>query len=262
MDTKRIVGQLCIPCFFNQKCILFRRCCPQSISKAYSVITYGIMMYRLNYNNKILSPQEREEFRKLSDECITEFSASIDGIYQLAKEFSLSGNSGSNQINDTLTDVCIFIGISFCDCIVLTKLFVMATNSYEKSCLRGKLKVLLNESFKKLYGFNEKGYKDSYCAKLEQIISMFPAFEYEFRSILSDLAHFSKNSWWKEERNAEVHIDVHKLYASRHKEINESKVAMEAVQLFGIYNRFTNLMKRLNQMYINYMMLSLSSNIV
>ena len=48
-------------------------------------------------------------------------------------------------------------------------------------------KVQLNESFKKLYGFNKKAYKDSYCAQLENIITMFPGFTSEFDELLLDL---------------------------------------------------------------------------
>ena len=87
-------------------------------------------------------------------------------------------------------------------------------------------KVQLNESFKKLYGFNKKAYKDSYCAQLENIITMFPGFKSEFDELLLDLELIWKDSWWKDERDAEVHIDAAKLYELRHEEINESKVVM------------------------------------
>ncbi|MBS4767259.1 hypothetical protein KG007_13730 [Alistipes sp. kh20] len=211
------------------------------------------MIPELNYNNKILSTQERDEFCKFADGLINDFAESIDGMYQIAMEVSSTGNSAFNEITDTTISISTFINFSFCDCIVLTKLFVRATNPYEKSFLRGKLKVQLNESFKKLYGFTDKGYKDSYCAKLEKIILMFPAFKDEFNAILSDLKQISKKPWWKEERNVEVHIDIAKLYESRHEEINESKVAMETLQLTNAFNRFNRLMTRLNRVYIAYM---------
>ncbi len=206
------------------------------------------MVRTLSYNNKILSPEEREEFYKLADETINEFSASIDGMHQIIKEDS----SSLDEITSTIINVSTFINICYGDCIVLTKYFIMATNPYAKRCLRGKLKVLLNESFKKLYGFNDKGYKESYCAKLENIIQMFPSFRNKFNAILSDLEDISKHSWWKDERNAEVHIDVMKLYESRQEEINESKVAMETMQLIDFFQRFNRLMAILNQTYINH----------
>lgn len=96
----------------------------------------------------------------------------------------------------------------------------------------------LNESFKKLYGFNGV-YKGSYCAKLEMIITkFFPEYKKPFDELLSDFEQISKDPWWKEERDAEVHIDVTKLYALRHEEINERKVAMEADQLTSLIHRF------------------------
>lgn len=98
----------------------------------------------------------------------------------------------------------------------MNKSFVRATHPYEKSFLRGKLKVQLNESFKKLYGFNGV-YKGSYCAKLEMIITkFFPEYKKPFDELLSDFEQISKEPWWKEERNTEVHIEAAKLYALRH----------------------------------------------
>lgn len=211
------------------------------------------MIREITYNNRILTEEERDEYCRISDECIDEFSASIDGMCQLAKSAPASDNSDHKKITDTITNIGIFTGYSFCDCIVLTKLFIRATNPYEKSFIRGKLKVQLNEGFKKLYGFGKKGYKDSYCARLGEIIPMFPGFKPEFEELLSDLEQVSRNSWWKDERDAEVHIDASKLYELRHEEINESKEVMEAEQLMDLFNRFNNLIARLHKVYLNYM---------
>lgn len=81
---------------------------------------------------------------------------------------------------------------------------------------------------------------------------MFPGFKDEFDELLSDLEQISKNSWWKDERDAEVHIDATKLYELRHEEINESKIVMEAVQLTDLFNRFNHLVARLHRVYLNY----------
>ncbi len=210
------------------------------------------MISKLSYNNRILTPDERVEYCKISEHYINDFSEYINGLYQLAKDPLLSNNSASSQINNTIIKTSLFIQYSFCDCAVFNKLFVRATNPYEKSMLRGKLKVLLNESFKKLYGFNKKGYKDSYCAQLEAIMPMFPGFKNEFDELLSDLAQISKDSWWKDERNAEVHIDAVRLYELRHEEINESKVVMETSQLIACFNRFNNLMRNLSKASLDY----------
>lgn len=114
------------------------------------------MIRELTYNNRILTAEERDEFCRISDEYIDEFSVAIDGMCQLAKSAPASDNSDYKKITDTIIHIGIYTGYSFCDCIVLTKLFIRATNPYEKSFIRGKLKVQLNEGFKKLYGFGKK----------------------------------------------------------------------------------------------------------
>ena len=82
---------------------------------------------------------------------------------------------------------------------------------------------------------------------------MFPGFKPEFEELLSDLEQVSRNSWWKDERDAEVHIDASKLYELRHEEINESKEVMGTWQLMNLFNRFNNLIARLHKVYLNYM---------
>lgn len=211
------------------------------------------MIRELTYNNRILSEQERVEFCEKSDEYINMFSECIEEICQLATKIQESENSDYDKITNTLILTSTFTGYSFCDCIVLTKLFVRATNPYEKSFLRGKLKVQLNESFKKLYGFSKKGYKDSHCAQLETIITMFPGFKSEFDELLLDLELISKDSWWKDERDAEVHVNAAKLYKLRHEEINESKVAMEAVRLIDLFNRFNHITAEMHRTLLNHM---------
>ncbi len=207
----------------------------------------------LTYNNRILSAQERDEYCRISDKFIKVFSESIDGLYELTKEVSTSDDSDFKKITTTTNDIGIFTGYSFCDCIVLMKLFIRATNPYEKSMLRGKLKVQLNEGFKKLHGFTPKNYKDSYCAQLEGIMPMFPGFKTKFDELLSDLAQISKHPWWKEERNVEVHINAVRLYELRHEEVNESKVAMETMQLIKLFNRFNHLIAEMHRALLDYM---------
>ena len=46
------------------------------------------MDLNIYYNNKVLSAQEREEFRIISEETIRDFSESIEGFYELSQEFT------------------------------------------------------------------------------------------------------------------------------------------------------------------------------
>ena len=212
------------------------------------------MDLNIHYNNKILSPQEREEFRIRSEEAIEVFAESIDGFCELYQEYKPSQNKSHDEITKTVLDVGIFTCYTYCDCTVLLKHFILSTDLYEKRLFRGKLKVLLNEGFKRLYGFDDKQQKKSYYIRLGEIIDYFPGFQSEYNSILLNLQHLSKlSSWWRDERNTEVHLDMSQLYKARHEEINESKVAMEAQLLMGLLVQINKLMGRMHQAYINYM---------
>ena len=212
------------------------------------------MDLNIYYNNKVLSAQEREAFKIMCEETIRDFSESIEGFYELSQEFKPSQNKDHDKITKTVLDVGIFTCYTYCDCMVLLKHFILSTDLYEKRLFRGKLKVLLNEGFKSLYGFNDKQREKSYCIKLGEIINHFPGFKSEYNSILSSLQHLSEqSSWWKDERNTEVHLDMSQLYKTRHEEINESKVAIESQLLMGLLVQINKLMGRMHQAYIDYM---------
>ena len=150
------------------------------------------MDLNIYYNNKVLSAQEREEFRIMSEETIRDFSESIEGFYELSQEFKPSQNKDHDKITKTVLDVEIFTSYTFCDCVALLKHFVLSSNAYDKSLFRGKLKVLLNEGFKSLYGFNDKQRKRSYYIKLGEIMNYFPGFQLEYDSILLKLKQLSE----------------------------------------------------------------------
>ena len=216
------------------------------------------MDLNIYYNNKVLSAQEREEFRIRAEETIEIFTESIDGFCELYQEYKPSQNKVHDKITKTVLDVGIFTCYTYCDCTVLLKHFILSTDLYDKSLFRGKLKVLLNEGFKSLYGFNDKQRKRSYYIKLGEIMNYFPGFQLEYDSILLKLKQLSEQStWWKDERNTEVHLDMSQLYKARHEEINESKVAMEAHLLIDLLVQINRLMGRMHQAYIDYMMMHL-----
>ena len=216
------------------------------------------MDLNIYYNNKILSAQEREEFKIMCEETIRDFSESIEGFYELSQEFEPSQNKDHDKITKTVLDVGIFTCYTYCDCTVLLKHFILSTDLYETRLFRGKLKVLLNEGFKSLYGFNDKQRKRSYYIKLGEIMNYFPGFKSEYDSILLKLKRLSeRSSWWRDERNIEVHLDMSQLYKTRHEEINESKVAMESHLLIDLLVQINKLMGRMHQAYIDYMVMHL-----
>lgn len=207
----------------------------------------------VTYNNKVLSAQEREEFRMMSEETIQDFAESIEHYYASSQMLNHHNNI-HDKITKTTLDVGLFTSYTFCDCVILLKYFILSSNSYEKSLFRGKLKVLLNEGFKKLYGFNDKQRKESYYIKLGEIIKYFPGFQPEYDSILTHLQQLSEQSnWWKEERNIEVHLDMEQLYKTRHEGINESKVAMESNQILKLCNRINYLILLMTGAHVKYM---------
>jgi hypothetical protein len=217
------------------------------------------MLQDIQYNNKILSPKERADFNEVADKWINTFSELIDGMYEIGKEYKDMDNI-HHRVSKIMNDVSVFVCYAFADCIVLTKLFINTPIVYEKSLLRGKLKVHLNECFKKLYGFTEKARKESYAVQLQDIMPHFRGPDREYAGILQDLEEISKrDSWWKEIRSAEVHLDIPVLYESRHEEINESQVVMETMRLIPFFNRFNDLLSRMNQAHLNYMFEHLSN---
>lgn len=217
------------------------------------------MLQDIQHNNKILSPQERARFNEIAGEMINTFSESIDGMYEIEKEYKDMDNI-HHKVSKIMNDVSVFVCYAFADCIVLTKLFMNPPLVYEKSLLRGKLKVHLNECFKKLYGFTEKARKESYAVQLQNIMPHFRGPDREYAGILQDLEEISKrDSWWKEIRSAEVHLDIPVLYESRHEEINESQVVMETMRLIPFFNRFNNLLFRMGKAHMNYMFEHLSN---
>ena len=204
------------------------------------------MSYEIFYNNNVLSERERIALVQKIDADIRHYSESIDGVQEIANNIDSSKNEDFKKIMKELISVSTFTSYSFCDILVLTKSFILFTTPYEKSFFRGKLKVQLNESFKKLYGFNEKAFQASYCARLDNIVAMFSNHRAEYDSILSQIDAISKqHTWWKDERNAEVHLDIEMLYSTRHEEINESKVVMETIPLIEFFNRLNSFMNEI-----------------
>lgn len=140
-----------------------------------------------------------------------------------------------HEIDRTVASVCLFVVITMIDSMVAGKYFIHADRDYDWRFMRGKLFVILNEGFKKLYGFNEKSHKKSEWDKLQSIMKYFPEVinrQYqELTYLIKKQSHTS--SWWKDERNYETYLDAGKLYESRQEEIVENKVMMDSMKLFN-----------------------------
>ncbi len=186
----------------------------------------------VQFNGKILNTTERKEFIAIADETISGYyeglpmiSSELERIKDLHDEY--------HEMYRTLLSVMLFVMITMIDSMAISKYFILADKDYDRRFMRGKMKVILNEGFKRLYGFKEG--KDSKWDELGSILKYFPEEikkQYqELSSLLEEQAKYS--SWWKDERDSETHLDAEKLYASRCEDVIESKVMMDSLKLFN-----------------------------
>ena len=195
---------------------------------------YGRWFQHVAYNGRILNDEERKEFVKITDETV---SISTSGLPLLTEELKrLEGiQDDYSKICRAVYSVSLFVGMTMCDCMVAGKYFILADNDYDKRFMRGKMKVILNEGFKKLYGYIEKNKNNSEWFSLLEYMKYFPeVINRQYQELTYLLEKESKaSSWWKEERDYETHIDALKLYSSRMEKIEESKEMMEAIRLYN-----------------------------
>lgn len=195
---------------------------------------YARWFDEIQYNGKILSEEERKGFITVIDEIIAQYSEGLPmttGILENTK----AQHDEYHELYHTEASVFLFVLITMIDSMVATKYFILADNDYDKRFMRGKLLVILNEGFKKLYGFNETSHKKSEWDRLLPLMKYFPeTINHQYQELTYHLENHSKSSsWWKDERNLETHLDAEKLYKSRQEEIIESKVVMDSLKLFS-----------------------------
>ena len=90
-----------------------------------------------------------------------------------------------------------------------------------------------------------------YFTRLKKLSTLFPRFSSDIHTFETKLHDYSiKDSWWKDERDAEVHWDIEKLYQYRHEEVNESKVMMEAHFMIDILLRVESYTTVLHKAFI------------
>lgn len=195
---------------------------------------YAQWFKEVQYNGKTLSETEREEFVGVMNETITQYSKGFP-IYQNMLKESEGKHDEYHEIERTVVSVMLFVLITMIDSMVVSKYFILADGDYDRRFMRGKLMVILNEGFKRLYGFDEKTHKKSEWDRLLPIMGHFPeSINRQYQELTFHLEkHAKSSSWWREERNLETHVDAEKLYDSRQEEINESKVMMDSMKLFN-----------------------------
>jgi hypothetical protein len=214
---------------------------------------YEQFFQEVQYNGKELNDDERKEFLKKVDECISQH---IEGL-PLAKDILeriKDLHDDFHEIQRTIVSASQFCLITMIDSMVLGKYFILANKDYDRRLMRGKLRVVLNEGFKKLYGFNDKNRENSEWIKLASILKYFPEeINHQYKYLSSLLEGHSKSSlWWKDERDMETHLDTEELYNSRCEPIIESKVMMESLKLYNTLYAVNNFLSNMHSCINNF----------
>ena len=216
---------------------------------------YEQFFQEVQYNGKELNDDERKEFLKKVDECISQH---IDGL-PLTKDILeriKDLHDDFHEIQRTIVSASQFCLITMIDSMVLGKYFILANKDYDRRLMRGKLRVVLNEGFKKLYGFEEKSHKKSEWNRLAPILKYFPEdIQNQYKQLSSLLEeHSMSSSWWKDERNVETHLDIEKLYESRCEEVVESKVMMDSLKLYNTLYAVNLFLSSAHACFYNYLL--------
>lgn len=194
---------------------------------------YEEWFQEVQYNGTELNAAAKRKFIQIADETIVDYSSGLpllkeilDSIRELHDEF--------NDAQRIVISILRFTIITMIDSMVISKYFILADKDYDRRFMRGKMMVIMNEGFKKLYGFDEKSHQKSEWNRLIPILKHFPKnIQNQYKQLSSLLEeHSNSSSWWRDERNVETHLDIEKLYISRCEDVVESKVMLDSLKLF------------------------------
>ncbi|MBP5566839.1 MAG: hypothetical protein J6X57_05050 [Bacteroidales bacterium] len=207
-------------------------------------------------SNVTLTKAEREDLAKMIDETVEQFSEGLPMVYNNLESIK-DLHDDYHNIERIFSSVALFAVITMIDSMIATKLFILAEKDYDKRFLRGKLKVILNEGFKRLFGFiNTSSFKDSEWARLGSIMKHFPeAIQFQYQKVTVHLTNSAlSSSWWKDVRDPETHIQAEKLYKSRMEEIIESEVVRDSLKLFDTFMAVNQFLGEASKCMVNYLL--------
>ena len=208
----------------------------------------------VHYNGKELNADERKVFVRVVDELISQFSEGLPKVKSLLDNNKYVHDE-YHEAYSVLVSVMQFVMMTMIDSMVIGKYFILANKDYDRRFMRGKMKVILNEGFKKLYGFEEKSHKKSEWYRLAGIMKYFPEnmiSQYQELSSLLEEQSIS-SSWWKDERDVETHLDADKLYVSRCEDVVESKVMMDSMKLYYALSAVDALLTNMHRCFYNFL---------
>ena len=208
----------------------------------------------MEYNGRTLNEEEKKEFVKVIDETVATLTSGLPlltGELKRSEEF----NDDYHRLCHAVYSVSLFVVMTMCDCMVAGKYFILADTDYDKRFMRGKMKVILNEGFKRLYGYNVPNKNKSEWYRLQGYLRFFPEIIKRQYQELSDLLDKQSkvSSWWRDERNYETHIDSESLYDSRMVEIEESKEMMETFRLYDALFAVNHFLTNAHACLLNYL---------
>lgn len=206
------------------------------------------------HNGRILSDEERKEFVAYVNDVIASYSSGLPMIHE-SLDSSRNCHDEFHSLEYTVSSMILFVLMVSIDCMVASKYFIMADTDYDRRYMRGKMKVILNEGFKKLYGFDSKKRKKSEWNRLGPLMSHFPAaIQRQYEELTHCLDEHSKSSsWWRDERNLETHLEAEKLYISRMEENVESKVMIDSLKLFDTLQAVNQFLTNAHACITNYL---------
>jgi hypothetical protein len=214
---------------------------------------YAYWFQKVQPNGDSLTPDERKAFVANIDDHVANSEIGLQMMSSRLKEIeNIQGES--YDIERTIYSVFLFTILTMSDCMVATKYFMLADTDYDRRYMRGKLKIILNEGFKRLYGYEEKTKNKSEWFRFQPLMKHFPEFinlQYQKVTYLLE-KHSKSSSWWKEERDIETHLEAETLYESRQVGLNESKVMMETTDLLGALQAVNDFMTNVNACFLNY----------
>ena len=215
---------------------------------------YERFFEEVQYNGKTLSDKERKEVVAVIDETIAQYTEGLPLMHNMLEGIK-NQNDEYHIIDRTVISVILFVLITMIDSMVASKYFLLADVDYDRRYMRGKLMVILNEGFKRLYGFDEKTHKKSEWDRLLPLMGHFPEeINRQYHKMTFLLEKQAKSSsWWREERNLETHMDTEKLYISRQEEIIESKVMMDSLKLFNTLMAVNHFMTNVHNCLYNFL---------
>ena len=217
---------------------------------------YAGFFQEIPYNGKTLSGIERKHFIAILDQTIDQYCEGIP-LMRDTLENTKDQHDEFHDLQRSVVSIMFFVLITMIDSLVAIKYFMLADKDYDRRFMRGKLMVILNEGFKRLYGFDAKNKDQRFApewAKLKPLMSHFPILQNQYLELGYLLDNYAKSfSWWKDERVYEVHLEIENLYASRQEEIIESKVVMDMTKLFNVLLAVNNFLSNVHTCLYNFL---------